>query len=112
VNTLTTGRIGQFLARIRQLMGPVESIAEFCRNLVRQDKPEDPKRLVMLVSAGGLVMGWLKLAWAAAGQIQQGHDIASGVATTLGALALLIAGLAGYVHRKPDDPLPPDGGVQ
>jgi hypothetical protein len=111
VNDPTIGRTGRFLAYLRQFLGPAESIAGFCRNLVRQDKPEDPKRLVMLVSAGGLVMGWLKLAWAAAGQIQQGHDIASGVATTLGALALLIAGLAGYVHRKPDDPLPPGGGA-
>ena len=88
----TTGRIGLF------------------RSLVRQDCPEDPKRLVVMASAAGLIYGFAVIARQAAHQVAQGHDIAGGTVGALLGIGALLAGLAGYVHHKADDPMP--GGPQ
>ena len=101
----TTGRTGQFLAYCRILI----SIPEFIRNLSRQDRPEDPKRLAVIISASALALGFLIVVSVLARQGCSAKPIDSGLAAFAGSLALILSGLAGYVHRKPDDPLPPGG---
>ena len=75
----------------------------FLSRLIRQDTPEDPKRLVLILSALGLIVGFLVLAVPAAVKIYQTGDLGGGaVAALLGASGPL-AGLAGFAHKKPDE---------
>lgn len=86
--------------------GPTTGHIGLFRGLVRQDCPEDPKRLVVMISAVGLIYGFVTIARQAAQQIAQGHDIAGGTVGALLGIGTLLAGLAGYVHHKRDDVLP------
>jgi len=84
--------------------GPVRTPGLFTR-LIRQDMPEDPKRLAVILGALGLVLALLALAVPAALWIYRHGDLGGGaVAGILGASGPLGAMVYG-VHRKPDDPI-------
>ena len=84
--------------------------AGFFARLLRQDTPEDPKRLVLLVSAATLVVIALALVLPAAIWVGHHGDLGRGVVAVIIAVAGFLSGLAGYAHKKPDDQLP--GGPQ
>ena len=74
--------------------------------LIRQDRPEDPKRWAVVRSTQGLLTGFLILCAASAYQIVTKGDIGGGTVAVLIGLGGSAAGLAGYAHKKPDDPMP------
>ena len=75
--------------------------------LIRLDCPEDPKRLVLLASAGSLILGFLALAVPAGYQIWKHGDLGGGAVGALIGAGGPLAGLAGYAHRKEDTPTIP-----
>jgi uncharacterized membrane protein len=82
----------------------------FLSRLVRTDYPEDPKRLVLILAALGLIGGFLALAIPAALRIYRTGDLGGGAVAALIGAGGPLAGLAGYAHKKPDDPI--QGGDQ
>ena len=85
--------------------GKVETIGHIglLTRLIRQDLPEDPKRLVLLASAAGLILGFLFLAVPAAIRILKTGDLGGGAVGALLGTSGPLAGLAGWAHKKPDD---------
>lgn len=79
---------------------------EWISKLIRTDCPEDPKRLLLLLSGCALIIGFLSLAIPAGIHIHKYGDIGSGAVGALICTAGPLAGLAGYAHKKPDDPSP------
>jgi len=77
-------------------------------DLIRQDRPQDPKRWALIRGTQAVMVGFLTLCGAAAYQIfkSQDHDIHQGVATVLISLAALLITGTVVAHHKPDDPLP------
>lgn len=71
--------------------------------LIRQDCPEDPKRLILLTSAFSLVFGFLLLVITAAYQICREGDLGGGAVGALLGAAGPLAALAGYAHGKRDE---------
>lgn len=77
----------------------------FLSRLIRQDCPEDPKRLAVILGTTGLLLGFLALAVPSAAWVWKHGDLGGGaVAGLLGASGPLGAMVYG-VHRKPDDPM-------
>jgi len=70
--------------------------------LIRMDTPEDPKRLVLILSATGLAIGFMALAVTAAYRVLKTGDIGSGAVGGLVAAGGPLAGLAGFAHKKSD----------
>ena len=85
---------------------PSPEARNFLVRLLRADCFEDPKKLVTLAAASGLIQAFVRIGNAAVAQVKAGNDISGGTQATLLGLALFIAGLAGYIHRTPNnDPL-------
>jgi len=82
------------------------------KDLIRQDRPQDPKRYAVVIASRGLLVGFLALVAADAVCIvcpsKTRALTAADVTLTLG-IGASVAGLAGYAHKKPDDPLPGGG---
>lgn len=95
----TTGRIGRFLE-------PLRSLAGFIHNLCRQDRPEDPKRLAVIISASALALGFLGCVATISRLALVGKALDNGLLTFAAGVGVTLGGLAGFVHRKPDDPMP------
>lgn len=68
---------------------------------VRADQPESPKALVLWQSAAGLLVCTLAIGLACAVRIIWKGDVGSGSVAALGAVAVPLAGLAGF-HRVQD----------
>lgn len=81
---------------------PSPESRNFLVRLARADCPEEPKKLVTLGSAAALVVAFIRVAWAAAGQIAAGKGVDGGTQAALLGLAVFISALAGYVHKTPD----------
>ena len=96
-----------FLSR---MIGPLRNLACFIRNLSRQDRPEDPKRLAVIISASALAAGFLILIGTISRLAFLGKPLDNGLLTFTAGVGVTLGGLAGYVHRKPDEVLPPGGG--
>jgi hypothetical protein len=77
-----------------------------CR-LVRQDCPEDPKRLAVVIGAVALALGFEAVAIAAAIEILLHNSLGAGIVAALIATAGPLGAMVYGVHRKPDDVLPP-----
>ena len=89
----TTGRTGRF------------------EDLIRQDRPQDPKRWALIRGTQTVMGGFTVLCLAAAKQVLLGKgDIQQGVGVVLVSLATLLVGGTVLAHRKPDEQLP--GGDQ
>lgn len=76
-------------------------------NLIRQDKPQDPKRLVLLANGATLITGFLALVVPSARWIWQHGDLGQGAGWALLTLAGGLAGHSIFTFKKPDDPCPP-----
>jgi hypothetical protein len=76
-----------------------------CR-LVRQDCPEDPKRLGIIVATAALALGFLICTATISIQAFRAKPLDNGLLTFTAGVGLTLGGLAGAAHRKPDDPLP------
>ena len=72
--------------------------------LIRQDCPEDPKRLILLASAFSLIFGFLLLVVTSAYRVCREGDLGGGAVGALVGAAGPLAVLAGYAHAKKDDP--------
>lgn len=83
----TTGRTGRF------------------EDLIRQDRPQDPKRWALIRGTQTVMGGFTVLCLAAAYQVFKSDDIKQGVGVVLIALATLLVGGAVAAHHKADDPL-------
>lgn len=83
------------------------------RSLIRQDRPEDPKRYALVRSTQALLVAFLSLVAADVACIlfptNSRSLTAAAVTLTLG-VGGSVAVLAGAAHKKPDDPLPPEDG--
>lgn len=79
--------------------------------LVRQDRPEDPKRYALVRATQTLLSAFGALVFADVVAIVFPTTTrtltTAAVALTLG-VGSSVAILAGAAHRKPDDPIPPD----
>jgi len=77
-------------------------------DLIRQDRPQDPKRWALVRGTQTVMVGFLMLCGAAAYQILKGndHDIKQGVGVVLVSLATLLVGGTVAAHFKRDDQLP------
>lgn len=77
--------------------------------LIRQDRPEDPKRYAIVRATQGLLVAFLLLVGADVVCMVSPTATRSlttvAVTLTLG-IGASVAGLAGYAHRKADDPIP------
>ena len=71
-------------------------------NLIRQDKPEDPKRYAVVRSTQALIGGFILMCSAACYQIIKHLDIGDNTVKAILGLAFLVAALAGVSHAKPD----------
>ena len=101
-NAPTIGRIGRFFH-----LDALKTLAGFIRNLSRQDRPEDPKRLAVIVSSAALAAGFLILIGTISRLALIGKPLDGGLLTFTAGVGVTLGGLAGYVHRKPDSPLEP-----
>jgi hypothetical protein len=79
-------------------------------NLIRQDRPQDPKRWALIRGTQTVIWGFSALCGAAAYQVVRSSDIKQGVGVVLVSLAALLVGGTVVAHHKPDDLLP--GGDQ
>ena len=84
-------------------------MSERFENLIRQDRPQDPKRWGLIRGTQAVIAGFSLLCASAAIQVLKSGDIQQGVGVVLVALAGLLVGGTVAAHRKPDDPLPPRG---
>ena len=85
-------------------MTPTPEERCFLVRLTRTDCSESPQKVVILLAAAVLLLAFLRIANAAAGQINAGHGIEGGTQASLLGLALFVAGLAGYVHHASGSP--------
>jgi len=76
-----------------------------CR-LIRQDCPEDPKRLGIIVATAALALGFLVCTATISIQAFRSKPLDNGLLTFTAGVGITLGGLAGAAHRKPDDPLP------
>ena len=81
-----------------------------CQGLIRQDCPQDPKRLAVIIGAVSLALGFLGVASGVVWQIFSKNGLGPGLVAALVATAGPLGAMVYGVHRKPDDPLP--GGNQ
>ena len=88
-NTPTTGRTGRF------------------EDLIRQDRPQDPKRWALVRGTQTVMVGFILLCLAGAKQVITKGDIEQGVGVVLVSLAALLITGTVAAHRKADDPIPP-----
>ena len=74
-------------------------------DLIRQDRPQDPKRWALVRGTQTVMGGFILLCFASAKQVVTKGDIQQGVGVVLlGLAALLITG-AVAAHHKPDEPV-------
>ena len=78
----------------------------FWAGLVRQDRPEDPKRLAVVVAVLTLAIGYLGVASAVVYQIFKSNGLGPGLTAALIATAGPLGAMVYGVHRKADDNLP------
>lgn len=79
-------------------------------DLIRQDRPQDPKRWALIRGTQTVMGGFTVLCLAAAKQVLAKGDIQQGVGVVLVSLATLLVGGTVLAHHKPDEQLP--GGDQ
>jgi ABC-type uncharacterized transport system permease subunit len=76
-------------------------------DLIRQDRPQDPKRWALVRGTQAVMAGFFVLCLSAAKQVWAKGDIQQGVGVVLISLAALLIGGTVAAHRKADDPIPP-----
>ena len=81
------------------------------QKLIRSDKPESPKALVLYQSASILGLSALALAATSSIHIYKHGDIGQGAVAALVGVMLPLAGLAGF-HRQSDPISPSTDGTQ
>ena len=84
---------------------PMGFLSRFCR----QDHPEDPKRLAVIIGSVSLGAGYLGVALGVCYQVFVSNGLGPGLVAALIATAGPLGAMVYGVHRKPDDPLPPGG---
>lgn len=106
----TTGHIGlwQKAKTLFGILSSLATLAKFIGNLTRQDQPQDPKRLGLMLQAVGLFMGFLAIAGAVTYRIVSKGDVGNGAIWALAVVGTLFTGGQVIAHFKPDSPL--DGG--
>lgn len=71
-------------------------------NLIRTDRPQDPKRWGLIRGTQTVMGGFALLCCAATYQVFKTDDIKQGVGTVLVSLAVLLTGGTVVAHFKPD----------
>lgn len=84
---------------------PMGFLSRYCR----QDHPEDPKRLAVIVATFALAVGYAGIAMAVVFQIFRSNGLGPGLVAALVATAGPLGAMVYGVHRKPDEPLAPGG---
>lgn len=87
-------------------------MSEQFNNLIRQDRPEDPKRYAVVRSSQSLFSGFLLMCAASAYEVIKYKDIGDNTLKAVLGLAFILAALAGVTHAKTDtepNPEPPKG---
>jgi len=78
-------------------------------DLIRTDRPQDPKRWCLIRGTQAVIAGFLLMCIASVRTTAAGRDIQPGLGWVLVALATLLVGGTVVAHWKPDDPQPPGG---